>query len=46
MNQVGIVVAGGINPMTAAEESGVVIETNPMELTLDISEMEHIRDYM
>ncbi|KXA99428.1 hypothetical protein AKJ42_03225 [candidate division MSBL1 archaeon SCGC-AAA261C02] len=46
VNRVGIVIVGGINPITAAEESGIAIETKTMETTLDIGEMEHIQEWM
>lgn len=46
VNRVGIVIAGGINPITAAEESGIAVETKPMETTLDIAEMQHIQKFM
>jgi hypothetical protein len=46
VNRVGIVVVGGINPITAAEESGIAIETKIMETTLDITEMQHIQKWM
>lgn len=37
---------GGINPITAAEESGIEIETKTMETTLDIAKMRHIQKWM
>ncbi len=46
VNRVGIVILGGINPMTAVEESGIAIETKPMETTLDIAEMQLIQKWM
>ncbi len=46
VNRVGIVVMGGINPIAAAEESGVRAETKTMEATLDIAEMKHIQQWM
>lgn len=42
VNRVGIVVVGGINPLVAAEESGITVETKTMETTLGIAEMQHI----
>lgn len=45
VNRVGIVIAGGINPAVAVEESGIEVETIPMESLMDISEMKYFRDY-
>ncbi len=42
VNRVGIVVVGGINPLVAAEESGITVETKTMETTLGVAEMQHI----
>ncbi len=46
VNRVGIVIAGGINAPVAVEESGIEIETFPMETLIEISEMKHLNDYI
>jgi repressor of nif and glnA expression len=46
VNRVGIVVMGGINPIAAAEESGVRVETKTIEATLDVAEMQPIQQWM
>lgn len=46
VNRVGVVIAGGINPVVAVEEINIEVETRAMENTLDISEMEHIQNYL
>lgn len=46
VNQVGLVVVGGMNPTVAVEEKDIEIETKPLELLLDISEMRHVREYV
>ncbi|KXB03511.1 hypothetical protein AKJ45_01455 [candidate division MSBL1 archaeon SCGC-AAA261F19] len=46
VNRVGIAVVGGINPAVAVDESGIQIETSPMETLLDISEIHHIKDFV
>ena len=46
VNRVGIVIVGGINPMTAVEESGIATETKTIETTIDIAEMKHIQKWV
>jgi len=46
VNRVGIVIVGGINPMTAVEESGIATETKTVETTIDIAEMQHIQKWV
>lgn len=46
VNRVGIVIAGGINATVAVEESGIEVETFPMETLMEISEMEYLQNYL
>ena len=40
----GIVIAGGINPLVAADEMGIAVENHAMRQIVEISEMERISD--
>ncbi len=40
----GIVIAGGMNPLVAAEEEGITVKTHAMRDIVEISEMEKISD--
>ncbi len=46
VNRVGVVIAGGINATVAVDESGIDVETFPMEALMDISEMEYLQNYI
>lgn len=46
VNRVGIVIVGGINPITAVEESGIATETKTVETVIDIAEMRHIKKWV
>lgn len=45
-NMAGVVVVGGINPAVAVKESGIEIETRPIEALMDVSKMKPISDYL
>ncbi len=46
VNRVGIVIVGGINPAVAVEESGIDIETLPMESLIDITDLNNVQSYL